>query len=452
MQAAPEYLPRSLLNSVVNILTGGRDRHFAGTDLFELVHASLLDAVEHKLGGYSWPQLKNAYERLVERLGTGDLPGATLIDRSVWKVLFRFFQSAYRANRGKEDGSLASLAVRWLSGQTLDAEEGRTLELPPPPRSEDSVALLDNQQIKQVLVALTRLAASNNRPFVLVFDQVDNLDQEQAAALARFLEALIDSSPNLLVVTAGVQDTLVRWHQNRVIQESAWDRLAQVEIMLQRLTPAEANSIVEARLRNVLDPFADIELVQNRRREDALFPLGEAWRQRFIGDRIDIRPRDAVNWVREGWRQQQESLARHDPLDWLRRWPKDSDPGPGRPDEPTTEEITAAIDRKIAERLASLSEQLEREPHTLPADADHLAGLVYSLLAQCRDAGHLYGVWEVERVVPPKNARPTYHLSLRRRDAETAADLRTGVLFPGGAQCHLGSWFPAPLAGELGRF
>ena len=153
LQAAPEYLPRSLLNSVVNILTGGRDRHFAGTDLFELVHASLLDAVEHKLGGYSWPQLKNAYERLVERLGTGDLPGASLIDRSVWKVLFRFFQSAYRANRGKEDGGLASLAVRWLSGQTLDAEEGRELELPPPPRSEDSVALLDNQQIKQVLVA-----------------------------------------------------------------------------------------------------------------------------------------------------------------------------------------------------------------------------------------------------------------------------------------------------------
>ena len=184
----------------------------------------------------------------------------------------------------------------------------------------------------------------------------------------------------------------------------------------------------------------------------ALFPLGEAWRQRFIGDRIDIRPRDAVNWAREGWRQQQESLARHDPLDWLRRWPKDSDPGPGRPDEPTTEEITAAIDRKIAERLASLSEQLEREPHTLPADADHLAGLVYSLLAQCRDAGHLYGVWEVERRGPAEEC--STHLSPvaappRCRDGRRSSHRRS---VSGGTQCHLGSWFPAPLAGELGAF
>jgi len=186
---------------------------------------------------------------------------------------------------------------------------------------------------------------------------------------------------------------------------------------------------VEARLRHFLEPFADIELVQRRRREDALFPLGEEWRQRFFGDRIEVRPRDAINWAREGWRGQQESLVRHDPLDWLTRWPRDGEPGAGPPDEPTTEEIREAIGRKIAEKLAAISEQLHREPHTLPSDADHLAGLMYTLLAQCRDAGHRYGVWEVERVPPPKNARPTYHLSLRRRDAEASSDIRTGVLF-----------------------
>lgn len=428
LQAAPEHLPRSLLNHVVNILTSGRDRHFVGTELFDLVHASLLEAVNHKLGGYTWPQLEDAYGRLVEKLATSDLPGATVIDRTVWKVLFQFFRSAYRANRAKEDGSTAALAVRWLSGQTLDADEARRLDLSPA-RAEEPVALLDNQQIKQVLVALTRLAASKNRPFVLVFDQVDNLDEDQAAALSRFLEALIDSSPNLLVVTAGVQDTLVGWHHNRVIQESAWDRLAQVEVMLQRLSPAEASAIIEARLRSFLEPFSDIEAVQKRRREDALFPLGETWRQRFIGDRVEIRPRDAINWAREGWRQQQEALAHHDPLDWLTRWPRDGTAGPGRPDEPTTEEIREGIDLTIAERLVSITEQLRREPHTLPADAAHLAGLVFSLLAQCRDAGHQYGVWEVERIVPPKNTRPTYHLSLRRREGEVSADLRIGVLF-----------------------
>src|SRR5262249_21285637 len=159
-----------------------------------------------------------------------DLPGATLIDRTVWDVLFRFYRSVYRASQGKEDGIVAASAVRWLSGQALDPEEARTLELPPAPRIDEPVALLDNQQIKQVLVALTRLAASKDRPFLLVFDQVDNLDEEQAAALARFLEALIDSSPNLLVVTAGVKDTLIGWHDTRIIQASAWDRLAQENI------------------------------------------------------------------------------------------------------------------------------------------------------------------------------------------------------------------------------
>ena len=436
LQAAPEHLPRSLLNAVVSQLTHGRERHFVGTPLFELVHAGLLEAMDHKIGRYTWPRLENAFGRIVERLAVRDLPGATPLDRTVWNVLFRFFRSAYRAvqlkedgsNQYKEDGSEAALAARWLSGQTLDLEEARTLGLSSPPRADEAVALIDNQQIKHVLVALTRLAAGKARPFLLVFDQVDNLDEEQAAALARFLEALIDSSPNLLVVTAGVKDTLLRWHETRVIQESAWDRLAQESLTLQRLKPSEAVAIVESRLCHVLDPFADIDLVRQRRQEDALFPLGSAWRERFLDDRAEIRPRDAISWAREGWRQQQESLRRHDPLDWLRRWPKVGDPGAGLPDEPTTEAIRESIERKIDEKRASIREELQREPHALPSDADHLAGLAYSILAQCRDSGHRYGVWDVERVSPPKNARPTYHLSLRLRDSEASADNRIGIL------------------------
>ncbi|HTU90147.1 MAG TPA: AAA family ATPase [Gemmataceae bacterium] len=429
LQAAPENLPRSLLSTVLSILTNGRDRHFAGTPLFNLVYASLLEAVDDKCGRYTWGQVGNAYGRFVQKMMDGDLPGTAPIDCSVWKVLFRFIRSAYRATHGTGPGSEATLAVRWLSGQALDPEDGRALKLPPPQHADEAVALLDNQQIKQVLVALTRLAACKDRPFLLVFDQVDNLDEEQAGVLARFLEALIDSSSNLLVVTAGVKDTLVRWHENRVIQESAWDRLAQLEINLQRLKPEQSASIVEARLCNFLGPFAGIELVEKRRREDALFPLGDSWRQRFLGDRIEVRPRDAINWAREGWRQQQEALTYHDALDWLTRWPSVGGPKLGNIDSRTDKETREAVDCLIAEKLASIAEQLQREPHTLPADAGHLAGLVYSLLIQCRDAGHRYGVWEVERVPPPKNAKPTYHLSLRRRAIDASADIRTAVLF-----------------------
>ncbi len=430
LQAAPEHLPRSLLHAVLSILTGGRSRHFVGTRLFQLVHAGLLDALGHQLGQYSWPRLERAYGRMIEGIAGRDLPGAALIDRNVWDVLFRFYRSAYRAPQGKEDGADAARAVRWLAGQALDPEEARSLGLPPPRRADEPVALVENQQIKQVLVALTRLAAAARQPFLLVFDQVDNLDTEQASALARFLEALIDSSPNLFVVTTGVKDTLFDWVQTGVIHKSTWDRLAQEEITLQRVTPAEAVRIVEGRLERFLGPFADIELVRQRRQEDALFPLGQAWRERFFQDRIEIRPRDAINWAREGWRRQQETLARHDPLDWLTRWPRDGADGAGPPDEPTTEEVREAIDRKIAEKLATSREQLEREPHTLPADADHLAGLVYALLVPCRDGGHHYGVWEVDRLPPPRQgARPTYDLSVRQRGEADAADTRTGVVF-----------------------
>ena len=429
LQAAPENLPRSLLHAVINYLTLGRRQRFVRTPLYEMVESSLLDAVGGRPGRYGWTWLARTHARYGERLAANGLPGAALVDRGVQDVLFQFFRSANRALRGKEDGRVAELAVRWLGGQTLDGQEARSLGLPPARFSEEGVALLDNQQIKHVLVELSRLAAGQNRPFLLVFDQVDNLDEEQAAALARFVEALIDSSPNLLVVTAGVKDTLVRWHQERVIQASAWDRLAQFEIMLQRLKPAEATAIVEARLQRFLAPFADVEVIRKRRQDDALFPLGEAWRERFIGERIEIRPRDAINWAREGWRQRQEALSQHDPLDWLRRWPHDDAGGGGPPDEPSIQEICEAIDRKIETKLAAIRLQLEREPYMLATDADHLAGLVYALLVACRDAGHRYGVWEVDRVTPPKNARPTYHLLLRRRDHDAAADTRTGILF-----------------------
>src|SRR5206468_3742309 len=149
---------------------------------------------------HPWPEARQAYHRLLDRLGTGTVP----IDRTVYEVLFAFFRSAYRSRSTGED-TVAGLAVRWLAGDALDPDEAGVLALPPGRSRAEPAALADNQQIKQVLVALTQLTAWRGQPFVLCFDQVDNLDVEQAAALARFLEALIDSSPNLLVVTAGIQ-------------------------------------------------------------------------------------------------------------------------------------------------------------------------------------------------------------------------------------------------------
>src|SRR5262249_21339675 len=153
---------------------------------------------------YVWSALERAWRDLLDRLGAANPAKAELLDRTVYDVLFRFFQSAYRLSQRRDDPA-ALAAVRWLSGDVLDDEEARRLGLSAGRVRDAGVGLADNQQIKQALVALTQLALWRRQPFVLCFDQVDNLDREQVAALARFLEALLDSSPNLLVVLAGIQ-------------------------------------------------------------------------------------------------------------------------------------------------------------------------------------------------------------------------------------------------------
>jgi len=343
LQAAPEHLPRSLLHAVVSTLARGRRRGLYGTPLYDLAYAGVCEAVGHDLRFYPWDRLERAFGAFLDRLGPTDLAGPALIDRGVYELAFRLFRSAHRERQGKEDGAVAERAARWLGGHALEAEEARGLGLPPRSRSEP-VALADNQQVKQVLAALARLAAAAGRPFVLAFDQVDNLDADQAAALARFLEALIDGAPNLLAVTAGVQATLLRWREQGVIQESAWHRLGQFEVQLHRLSAAEEREMVRARLRAFLAPFADAGAVRLWLRQDDLYPLGRGWYERHLRDRVDVRPRDVINRAREGWRAQQEALAREGGPDWLANWtgaaPEDAEPV--QPEAPE-----AAIDRKV---------------------------------------------------------------------------------------------------------
>jgi hypothetical protein len=425
LQAAPEYLPRSLLHSVLSILTRGRRQDFQATLLFELVRAGLVQAVHRDTGFHTWEQYEHAFHGLVDQIGGDDLPGATLIDHGVYQVLFQFFRSTCRRLQGREDGSVAERAVRWLAGQALDPHEARSLGLVPR-RPDHPVALLDNQQIKQVLVALTRLAAAREAPFVLVFDQVDNLDREQMAALARFLEALIDSSPNLLVVTAGIQATLLQWQQEHVIQDSAWDRLAQFKIALHRLNARQADAIVGSRVQEFMKPFAELEPLRSRV-SASFFPLGRGWRAQLFTDRIEFRPRDVINAARDGWRLQQERLQRQGGADWLADWPGEESGG-GNGEPPTREEIEAATDRRVEEWMRAYIAELQREPERLPADGDHLAGLISALLLQCRDAGPPYNVLNVEHLpAPRRGARPTYDLALDHRGPD-GTSRHTGIL------------------------
>lgn len=409
LQASPENLPRALLKSVVSILTRGQVRGFGRTPLAQLVFGFLKEAFNHDASGEQpWAVIERGYHRLVDRLSDEDPSRAALVDRTVYDVLYQFFRSAYRARKG-HDERVAVLAVRWLSGDYLDPAEGRELGLPTGRTSDEPLALADSQSIKKVLVALSRMALSGQQPFLLCFDQVDNLDDEQAATLSRFLEALIDSAPNLLVVTAGIKASLLRWRDMKVIQDSAWDRLAQFEVSLQRLTPEESRRIITARLEKVVKPFSRLESVRQRSHEDSLFPLGRTWADEFFQDKIDLRPREVLNSAREGWGQQQQALRKLGGAAWLQNW-----------DRPTETQIREAVDGKVAQLLKEHCQQRRQQPDTLAQSADALADLVAELLKQC-------GV-VIDRPPSgsPKKEFPYHYVAHRPTAANTQA--RTGIV------------------------
>jgi hypothetical protein len=423
LQAHPDHLPRALLHGVVSLLTLGRRDRLATTPLYALARAGVLASVDGRLGHYAWWQAEAAWSGFVDELGAEG--GASALDRAVWDVFFALFRSATRAALGKEDGSTAALAVRWLSGRGLEADEGRRLGLPPA-RGHEAVALEDEQQVKQVMLALARLASCKGQPFVLALDQVDNLEPAQFAALARFLESVLDSARNLLVVTAGIQPTLMQWRQEGVIQASGWDRVGQTEVRLERLRATEAERLVLARLDAFFVPFAGLDELARARQASPFFPLGHSWYERSLRDRVDLRPRDVINGAREAWRQEQRRLAELGGDAWLEGWA-------GRPDEPlpeqspveaTPEAIDAAVEAALAEERALLT-----QPGRLPQDEGRLAEALFALLSDCREGGELHGVLDVERTLPKyQSTRRTYDLILRRRGAGQPSAVRVAAL------------------------
>jgi type II secretory pathway predicted ATPase ExeA len=420
LQAAPDALPRSLVNAVVSSLSSGRRSHFVVTPLYNLARAGVVEAAGG-VGTFTWRQLEHDHADWLDRLG----PSGG--DRLMQEVLFRFFQSAARAGQGKHDNGVAGLAVRWLAGQALDPAEARQLGLPPGRHRDDPQALEDAQQLKQVLVALSRLALAHGRPCILALDQVDNLDPEQFSALARFLEAVLDQANNLLVVTVGVRPSLDRWRQEGVVQKSAWDRIGQFEIALLPLPPAQAQRLVQARLDDFLAPFADQGAVQARRRDDDLFPLGKAWSHRHLLSRIEVRPRDVISLAREGWRHEQRALERAGGETWLASWPHDQasldDVGPAL----TPEQEQALLDQEVDREMQAVRARLLAEPAERPPDSDRLASLVFDLLQQCRTSGSIPDLGQVDRLPPPRpGASPTYHLQVQM--LTPAGNRTTGLL------------------------
>lgn len=423
LQAGPEQLPRSLLRAVVSVLTRGRGRGFCDTPLFRLANATVRHALAGRdPGPHTWPAARRAFERLADRLGEPAPGQAAVVDRRIYHALFGFFRGAYPTAGATDDGT-ARLAVRWLEGDPLDADEADALATAAGVPRAAMAPVADDEDVKKVLAALAQSAAFRGRPFVLAFDQVDNLEPEQAGALARFLHALLDAAGNLLVVTAGMRETLIRWQAAAVIQRSAWDRIGQYEIELLRVRLPEARRILEVRLQAWQRRWAELPEVRRQVRADGLFPLGHAWADQALGGKIDFRPRDVINWAREGWYAQQERLGRLGGPAWLATWP-----GEGRlvyPPAPTAEQVERLVDDKIDAKLAEHKGDRQREPAGLPPDGDNLVGLLHHLLRHCVAATSVVDVRGPE--APRRGSTPPYDLELRQRPAPDGAEVRTGL-------------------------
>jgi hypothetical protein len=260
----------------------------------------------------------------------------------------------------------------------------------------------------------------------LCFDQVDNLDPEQVGALTRFLEALLDSAANLLVVTAGVKATLLDFRQAKVIQDSAWDRVAQVELSLQRITPAEARQLVRVRLDPFFQALADMPALQERREREPLFPLGEDWAEEFLGNKIEVRPRDVLSWAREGWRR----LQRREDADGATGSVERNGGTRAPSSAPTPQTIQLAIDQRVEEQVRAHREQRLQRRDTLPPDPENLSGLLAALIQQCQQADLGYGLEGLQRVVSGQLTRTKpYGLIVLHRCDSTQGTLRTGLVF-----------------------
>ncbi len=422
LQASPERLPRTVLRGVLHTLTRGRAAPLHQSTLYGILVGAL--KTELRAGAPpTWPQVEAAYRRLVGRLAAEDPSQGVLFDPTVYDVLYRFLREAHPSLQGRGD-TLADLAVRWLAGEVLEPAEAPLLGLPARPNPDAPVALADNQHVKQVLVTLTQVARAAGRLCLLCFDQVDNLDEDQVRALTRFLHDLLDSAGNLLVVTTGVQQTLLGFRQRGVITETSWDRVAQFEVPLGRLYHAQGWELLRARLRPFLEPFRGVAEVEQRLREDGLFPLGSAWFEQRVGQLLDFRPRDLIGWACERWQRLQDSLGAMPGRLWLERWPEEGEAAAvGTLSQP---EQQVAIERAVRRRMAERKAHCLQHRDLLPADEDRLLGLVEAALGQCRNGRYALQDWQ--RVPIPKvGPREPYDLLLDQRAAPDGPSLRFGV-------------------------
>ena len=197
--ADPDRLPRYLLKYVISRLTEGSQGPLHQTPLYRFVERAIRQGI--KVKGAKADDAKavhRAYQDYFASYPEG---------KGAFEVLYQFLRHG-RLDKASDPSRryLASQAIAWLSGDEIDAETARTLGLKA--NDQEAVMLRDDQEIKQILIALAQLARLSRQPLVLCIDQVENLDPDKLKPLCRFLHAVLDHTANLTARTARGQTDL----------------------------------------------------------------------------------------------------------------------------------------------------------------------------------------------------------------------------------------------------
>ncbi len=430
--ASPERMLRYVLGATVSDLAGYRASGYAQSRLYAVLSRALQKTGEikgFKLRSADIEARREALARLGRRV---DPQGAVV------GALNAFLAGTSHASLGDPAAERSTrAAVSWLSGETLGPEEARLLGHTV---GDEGLALPDDAAVEHVLFVLSRLCALAELPLVLCLDQIDNLEEDAARALASYAHALLDRSKHLVVIVSGVKQTLLSMRRDEVIPAAAWDRIAERILELHRVSPAEARAILERRLDAVLSVFEEsgVAEVVAARGADRLFPLGERWLTQRLGDVPELRPRDAILWARDRWEAQQQQLADLGGKRWLAEWPGPSE-GPATtgqtPDLPAGPSPEEAVDAEVKRKLVEGINRRRLQPASLPPDEDNMATLTHRLLSESAGQGS-YTLVSVERPAGKKRGpAPAYHLFAREKRADGVI-VTTGVTFLCAASGH----------------
>jgi len=421
--ADPEQLPRYLLRNVISQLSEGRSGFYEETLLYRL----LRDAVRHGLDvrGYrAEPGRLPPLEEIIAALETVNTRGGDRQQRDQLAVMLRVYVNLLHARtEGESQAELVEAGLDWLSGDPIEPAMAEKLGIRRM-AADESVMLLDDDHLEKVFLLLTEIAAVAGRPFILCVDQVDNLSEDKVRALTEFLHKLLDDARNLLIVTSGVRETMLRFRETGLIKLSTWDRIAEEELDLRLALTADAYKIIESRVKRFRRSYNEVPQVENAVARDPLFPLTGQWWKRKVNDVPELKPRQAISWAKDSWQQELEKLEAQGDSHWLSAWPTDE-----AVVAPPVESLEAVIDRKIETKIDESMGQRRLHRGSLPADGGNLRALLEELLVHCQGRSP-YTLVSFDRPRLPHGRKYAAHdLVVEELRPEDGAKVRSGVLF-----------------------